>query len=239
VTVPMFLGMRHWHPFLKDTIADIARRDLTHGLGVILAPHRSDASFNKYVRAVDEATAAASSRSLYYTYVPPWHDQPLFLEAQADEVRKTLSTFRSTDRPSAHVLFSAHSVPVEMAKQSRYVEEITCSSREVAALLQSPSWSIAYQSRSGDPRQPWLEPDVASAMRTLHAHGVRQVIVVPIGFLCDNVEVLFDLDVEAKAEADRLGLAFARASTVMDHPRFVQMLAQLIEDALRLQAVSR
>jgi len=239
VTVPMFLGMRHWHPFLKDTIAGIARRDLTHGLGVILAPHRSDASFNKYVRAVDEAKAAASTPAPQYTYLPPWHDHPLFIEAQADEVRKTLSTLHSTDRPSVHVLFSAHSIPVEMAQQSRYVEEIECSSRTVATVLSHESWSVAYQSRSGNPRQPWLEPDVASAMRTLHARGVRQVVVVPIGFLCDNVEVLFDLDVEAREEATRIGLGFARASTVMDHPRFVQMLAQLIEGALRPQPVSR
>jgi len=228
VAVPMFLGMRNWHPFLKDTLADIARQKLTHGLGVILAPHRSDASFDKYVRAVDDAKAAASTPALQYTYLPPWHDHPLFIEAQADEVQKALSTLRSTDRQSAHVLFSAHSIPIEMAQQSRYVEEIECSSREVATRLHHPSWSVAYQSRSGNPRQPWLEPDVASEMRRLHAHGVRQVIVVPIGFLCDNVEVLFDLDVEAREEATRIGLGFARASTVMDHPKFVEMFAQLI-----------
>lgn len=236
VTVPMFLGMRHWHPFLKDTIADIARRDLTHGLGVILAPHRSDASFNKYVRAVDEAKAAASTHALQYTYLPPWYDHPLFIEAQADEVRKTLSTLSPKSQRAAHLLFSAHSIPVEMAQQSRYVEEIACSSRAVATRLHHPSWSIAYQSRSGNPRQPWLEPDVASEMRRLHASGVRQVVVVPIGFLCDNVEVLFDLDVGAREEAARIGIGFARASTVMDHPTFVEMFAQLIGTSLEAPA---
>lgn len=236
VAVPMFLGMRNWHPFLKDTIADIARRDLTHGLGVILAPHRSDASFDKYVRAVDEAKAAASTHALQYTYLPPWHDHPLFIEAQADEVRKTLSTLNATDRQAAHVLFSAHSIPVEMAQQSRYVEEIECSSRLVAAQLAHSAWSVAYQSRSGNPRQPWLEPDVSAAMHALHARGVRQVVVVPIGFLCDNVEVLFDLDVEAREAAKRIGLEFARASTVMDHPAFVEMFAQLIGASLEAPA---
>lgn len=228
IGLPMFLGMRNWHPFLRDVMGDIQRQGLTHGLGVILAPHRSDASYEKYVRNVEDAKTHAAAQEIHYDYLPPWHDHPLFIEAQAAQVKRTLESAP----PSAHLLFSAHSIPVEMAQRCRYVEEFMASNEAVAQALGWAKWSVAYQSRSGNPRQPWLEPDVESAIRALKEKGERHVVVVPIGFLCDNVEVLFDLDIEAKQAAQEAGIGFSRASTVMDHPKFVEMFAQLITTAL-------
>ncbi len=236
ITLPVFLGMRNWHPFLKDTLADIQRRRLTHGLGIVLAPHRSFASFEKYLNNVEDAKAHAGAAHIRYEYLQPWHSHPLFIEAQADQVRRTLTTLNPDDQRLAHLIFSAHSIPVEMAQRSQYAEEFRASSEAVAQALGRGSWSLAYQSRSGSPQQPWLEPDVGSAIRAAAGAGARQVVVVPVGFLCDNVEVLFDLDIEAKAEAERTGLRFARASTVMDHPTFVEMFTELIEAALRREA---
>jgi ferrochelatase len=120
-----------------------------------------------------------------------------------------------------------------MAERSPYVAELTASARAVAERLRRRRWEVAYQSRSGSPRDPWLEPDVGDALRTLAAAGARDAVVIPVGFVCDHVEVLYDLDVEARATAAGLGLGFARASTVNDHPLFIRMLTDVVRDASR------
>jgi ferrochelatase len=135
------------------------------------------------------------------------------------------------ERADATIVFTAHSVPTAMAAASPYVAEITASARAVAARLGHGRWQLAWQSRSGSPREPWLEPDVNDVLRALAAQGVSDVVVVPIGFICDHVEVLYDLDVEARATAASLGLRFARAATVSDHPDFIAALADVIREA--------
>jgi protoporphyrin/coproporphyrin ferrochelatase len=135
------------------------------------------------------------------------------------------------ERADATIVFTAHSVPTAMAATSPYVAEITASARAVAARLGHGRWQLAWQSRSGSPREPWLEPDVNDVLRALAAQGVSDVVVVPIGFICDHVEVLYDLDVEARATAASLGLRFARAATVSDHPDFIAALADVIREA--------
>src|SRR5205823_9412879 len=122
-------------------------------------------------------------------------------------------------------------LPVSMAQTCRYVEETVESSAGVAAILRPSSWSLAYQSRSGDGRLPWLEPEVNEVIREAAGRGVRQMVLAPIGFLCDHVEVLFDLDVEARQTADAVGITLHRTSTVGDHPGFIEMLAERVVDA--------
>src|SRR5579883_2426110 len=139
----------------------------------------------------------------------------------------------ATVPPGARLLFTAHSVPVAMAAASPYVAEIAASASAVAAAVGAPRWQVAYQSRSGRPDEAWLEPDVNDALRALAAAGREPVVVVPIGFVADHVEVLYDLDVEARATAAALGLPFARAATVNDHPAFVRMLAEVVGEAAR------
>ena len=230
VPVPLFLGMRNWHPLLSETMRAIKRQGLQRGVGVILAPHRCDSSFEQYLRNVEEAKADAAAPTLHYEYLPSWHHHPLFIRAQADEVRKAFHRIEPHEQRAAHLVFSAHSIPVEMARRCRYEEEFSTSSRLVAEELKVTPWSLAYQSRSGSPRQPWLEPDVRSVLRQLKADGARDALLVPIGFLSDHTEILYDLDVEARKEAEQLGLRYVRASTVMDHPHFITMLAQLIQE---------
>ena len=232
VTLPCFIGMRNWHPFLQDTIREIHQRRLQRGLGVVLAPHRSYSSFDQYCKNVEDAKAEAGAQAVRYEYLRPWHAHPCFVEAQADEVRKVWERFSPNERAATHLVFSAHSIPIEMAQRCRYEEEFRTSSRLVAERLNHPSWSLAYQSRSGNPRQPWLEPDVVSVLRQLKEAGKRDAILIPIGFLSDHTEILYDLDVEAREEAGRLNLGYHRASTVMDHPAFVRMLTQLIQENL-------
>ncbi len=261
IHLPVFLGMRNWHPFLKHTLQEIKRQGLKSGLGIVLAPHRSDNSFEKYLRNVAEAKIFVQAPQVEYAYLGPWFDHPKFIEAQADRVRQALAQKDKAAWSEAPILFCAHSIPVAMAKGCRYVEEFECSSRLVAQALGRTNWHMAYQSRSGDragrpakqggeevpqhdgaaanPREPWLVPDVESKLQALKASGASKVALVPIGFLCDNVEVLFDLDIEAKEEASKLGLDFVRVSTVMDHPAFVEMFAQLIGQALKAQGAPK
>ncbi len=222
--LPVFLGMRNWQPFLADTLREIADRGLRRGVAVVLAPHRSEASFGRYVKGL-EASVQETAAPVEYDILPGWHNHPGFIGAQADRIRSLLS-----GENGVHLLFTAHSIPLEMAEGSSYAAEISESSRAVAAAVGAAGWSVCYQSRSGPPGQPWLEPDIAAEIRRLKTGGVRTVMAVPIGFLFDHTEVLYDLDVEAKQIAEREGLIFLRAPTVMDHPQFVRMLAELIKE---------
>ena len=221
--IPLFLGMRNWNPFLADVLREIAAKGLRRGLAVVLAPHRSEASFGRYVASLEAACLEAGAVVEYET-LRPWHDHPLFIRAQAEQARPLLPPAGG----AAHLLFTAHSIPVEMARACAYEAEIQASSRLVAGLLGTPEWSVAYQSRSGSPAQPWLEPDILDVIRVRPAGP--PVMAVPIGFLFDHTEVLYDLDMEARTAAEGRRLRFLRAPTVMDHPSFVRMFTDLIKE---------
>ncbi len=225
--LPVFLGMRNWHPLLPDVLRTIQGRGLRQGIGVILAPHRSEASFDRYIASLEEALLATSA-GLFYESLGPWYDHPLFIEAQAARVLEMQERQGGAAAASTHLLFTAHSIPLEMAHRCRYEEEVGTSSRRIAERLGVDDWSVAYQSRSGPPGQRWLEPDLLAAARGLARRGIQALVAVPVGFLFDHTEVLYDLDVELRAAAEQAGLRYSRASTVMDHPSFVEMLSQLI-----------
>jgi ferrochelatase len=151
--------------------------------------------------------------------------------AVADRARAALGEVPADARAATPMVFTAHSVPTAMAAASPYVSDLNAAARAVVRRLGHLRWSIAYQSRSGSPRQPWLEPDIADVLRRLAADGEDHAVVVPIGFVCDHVEVLYDLDVAARQVAERAGLALHRAAAVNDHPEFVAMLAELVRSA--------
>jgi ferrochelatase len=162
-------------------------------------------------------------------YARPWFDHPRFIEAMVSRVGDALAQLPAHRRTAAPLIFTAHSVPVAMAEASPYVAQLTAASLEVASRLNHERWMVAYQSRSGSARDLWLEPDISDVLRDLAKEGVREVVVAPIGFVCDHVEVLYDLDVEARQVAGELGLGFHRARAVNDHPAFVEMLADLVK----------
>jgi ferrochelatase len=146
----------------------------------------------------------------------------------AQRVAEALGRVPAAGRPAAHLLFTAHSVPLSMAEGSPYAAQFEAAAATIARSLGRERWSIAYQSRSGSGREPWLGPDVADALRALAEGGARDVVVAPIGFVSDHVEVLYDLDVEAHGVARTLGLNFVRAPAANDHPTFIAMLADLV-----------
>ena len=225
--LPVFVGMRNWHPFLHETLAEMAGKGASRALAIILSPFRTEASWDRYMQDVGEARARVAGAP-EVGFAPAWFERPRFVAAVADRARAALDEVPADARASTPLVFTAHSVPVAMATVSPYVSDLTAAVRAVARRLGHAQWSIAYQSRSGSPRQPWLEPDVNDALRRLAGEGKRHAVVVPIGFVCDHVEVLYDLDVEARRVAADVGLELHRAAAVNDHPEFVAMLAELV-----------
>ncbi|MBI2528777.1 MAG: ferrochelatase [Candidatus Rokubacteria bacterium] len=227
---PVFVGMRNWHPFLPETVAGMRDRGCRRALGIILSAFQTEASWGRYMADVAAARDKVGADAPEIAYAPAWADRPLFVAAMADRAAEALARVAAERRGSAALLFTAHSVPAAMAAGSPYVAQFEGAARDVAARLGHARWSVAYQSRSGSPHDPWLEPDIAEALRALGKEGARDVVVVPLGFACDHVEVLYDLDVQARRVAVDAGLAFHRAGTVSDHPAFIAMLADLVLD---------
>jgi protoporphyrin/coproporphyrin ferrochelatase len=225
--LPVFVGMRNWHPFLHDTLAAMAARGHRRALGIILSPFRTEASWERYVTDVGAARARTPGAP-EVVFAPPWFEHPRFVAAAAAGVDRALAEVPAAERADTPLMFTAHSVPVAMAEASPYVADFTATARAVAEQLGHARWSLAYQSRSGDPREPWLEPDVGDAIRAVAKDGARHVVLAPVGFVCDHVEVLYDLDVEARWIAAEHGVAPHRAPAVNAHPEFVAMLADLV-----------
>jgi ferrochelatase len=231
--LPVFFGLRNWHPLLAETLAEIKKRRLGRGVAVILASHRCHTSFDRYVDNINEARKQSSALDVEYECAGPWFDRSEFIAAQADLLRKTTAPLRSmaaSEGTHPGVIFTAHSIPLEMAKRSRYAEEFEGSSLGVAQACGLDHWRLAYQSRSGNPRDPWLEPDIPRVLKEIQRQGGREVVIVPIGFVCENAEILYDLDVEVKESAESLGLVYHRAGTVIHHPEFVRMVAYLVRE---------
>ena len=228
--LPVFVGMRNWHPFLRETLGAMATEGHRHALAVILSPFRSEASWERYMNDVAGARAEVPDAPAV-TFAPAWGEHPGFVAAAAASVKAAFEQVPADARAETPLVFTAHSIPRAMAAASPYVDDFTRAARAVAERLGVTHWSLAYQSRSGSPRDPWLDPDIATVLQQLAGKGARHLVVMPLGFVCDHVEVLYDLDSEARTLAAGHGLAFHRAAAVNDHPEFVAMLADLVTRA--------
>jgi ferrochelatase len=231
--LPVYVGMRHWHPFIADTLRTMAGEGRRRAAGIILAPHPSEVSREGYTRAVDEARARIGADAPAVDYVPDWSEHALFVEAVADRLAAAIAAVPEDRRRDAALVFTAHSIPVPMARASGYADRVAKTAALVCRRLGLGVWSIAWQSRSGNPADPWLEPDILDHLKVVAGRGARDVVVAPIGFVTDHVEVLYDLDIAAREAARGLGLGFHRAGTVGDHPAFMQLLAHLVRQAVR------
>ena len=230
--LPVYVGMRNWHPYLHETLERMAANGVKRALGVILSAQQSEAGWERYQENVATARAQVGEHAPVIDYAPGWPNHPLFINAVMELTRSALAQIDADRRVHTPLVFTAHSVPVAMPGTPRYVQQIEEGARLVAEQLGHTRWSIAYQSRSGDPRTPWLEPDIGAVLPKLAADGVRDVVVVPIGFVCDHIEVLYDLDTEAKQIAIKHGLNFIRAGAVNGHPSFIRMLAEVVRAAI-------
>jgi protoporphyrin/coproporphyrin ferrochelatase len=220
--VPVVVGMRNTPPFFDDALRELAAKGARRAFGFVLAAHRCEASWDRYQNDIDAARERVGASAPQIEYPLEWHNHPQFVEAAADRVRDAIAQLPSANRERAELIFTAHSIPVAMAARAPYIAQIRESARLVAAAVGESNWRIAYQSRSGNPRDPWLEPDINDVLRGL---GRPTAVIVPIGFLWDHVEVLYDLDIEAAQVAREAGVTMVRAATVSDHPQFIEMMA--------------
>jgi ferrochelatase len=233
IPLPVYVGMRNASPFFTETLKRMANDRVKRALGLILSSHRTEASWERYQKNIADARVELIGPSPELDYCSGWHDHPLFIQSWAELIQASIDKIAVALRQTTPLVFTAHSLPTAMAARSSYVEQLQTTARLVAERLGRSIWSIAYQSRSGKPTDPWLEPDIRQVMRDLAAAGTKQVVVAPIGFVCDHVEVLYDIDIDAKKIAADLGLKLVRASCPNDHPTFIRMMADVIESRVK------
>ena len=230
--LPVYVGMRNWHPLLADTLRQMYDAGTRHAIGFIAAAHHSYSSCQQYRENVEAARQALREATgggdVEITYTGSWFDHPLFVEANAAHVRTALEQLPASLGDGARIVFTAHSIPLSMAETSQYRQQLQASCAAVASALSRKDWALVYQSRSGRPDDPWLEPDICDYLRQAKAEGLAAAVLCPIGFVCDHIEVLYDLDREAADVCREVGLAITRAAAVNDDPRFLDMMADVV-----------
>jgi ferrochelatase len=220
--LPVYVGMKHWHPWIREAVEQALGDGAERLVGLVLAPHYSRISIGGYRDRLEEALDGRAELA----FVESWHDHEPYLDLLAERVRGT----------DAHVVFTAHSLPERiLAEGDPYRDQLLETSHLVAERAGVAEWSFAFQSESPT-GEPWLGPDILVELETLHARGVRKVLVAPVGFVCDHLEILWDLDVEARDKAAELGLGLDRIESLNADPAFVRALADLVEKASRAEA---
>ena len=215
VKTPIYWGNRNWHPMLASTMRQMSDDGIQRAVAFVTSAFGSYSGCRQYIEDIERARG-----ELRIDKIRPFSAHPKFIEAMTDRVRTALK-----ELPRGQLVFTAHSVPVSMAESSPYARELSRACAAVAQNVGRDTWKLAYQSRSGPPTQPWLEPDIGDYLREIRS----DVVIVPIGFLSDHMEVLFDLDTEARAVCEELGVKMVRAGTVGTHPAMIEMIAEMVE----------
>lgn len=231
ITLPVALGMRHANPFIAEVLGQLTARGARNILVVVVAGLHDTVTVERYMQAVREA-AAELGAEITLRVCAGLSDHPGYLQANVEHIRAAYAKLPAELRQGAQLVFTAHSVPTQVGIDSGYVALFEDVAKRAAAQLGVSDYRLGYQSRSGSPREPWLEPDIGKVLTELAAAGKKAVVVSPIGFVCDHVEVLYDLDIEASNIAAQVGLVMARASTANDHPAYIDALTERVCDAL-------
>jgi ferrochelatase len=226
--LPVYVGMRNGRPCFAETLQQMHDDGVRRVLGFILSSHQTEASWERYQKNIADARAEIGGQAPSIDYCDGWHDHPLFIRSWLELIQTAGAAFPAANHAAIPLVFTAHSLPTPMAARSPYVEQLQTTARLIAAQLDHPRWSIAYQSRSGKPTDSWLEPDIGAVIKDFAAAGIKQMILAPIGFVCDHVEILYDLDIEAKKFAEELGVRLTRANCPNDHPTFIRMIADVV-----------
>jgi ferrochelatase len=222
--IPVLVGMRHWQPYIRDALAEAQRRGIARMVVIAMAPHYSRLSIGAYQRSVEEARG-----SIEVAFVPQWFDHPRFLDAVAERVGAALQRFPPGARDRVPIVFTAHSLPERVVGDGDpYPEQLRASVRGVMARLRTPNpQEFAFQS-AGRSNEPWLGPDAGVVLQRLTARGERHLLVCPIGFVADHLEVLYDVDVELRHQVEQDGGWLERTESLNAHPLLIEALADLV-----------
>lgn len=226
----VYVGMKHWHPFISEAAEQIASDGIRELTAVALAPHYSKMSVGGYRKAIDHALAAAASPAKL-AFVDSWHLKESFISLIAARITSALEQWPAEQRAGVKVLFSAHSLPARIREwNDPYEEQLLDSCRAISLQAAHENWMFAWQS-AGNTGEPWLGPDILDVLESLHTDGVKDVLSVPVGFVCDHLEIEYDIDYEAASKAREFGMTFRRTAMLNADPAFVRVLASIIEEA--------
>jgi ferrochelatase len=229
-SLPIYWGNRNWHPMLTETIQQMADDGIQSALAFVTSAFSSYSGCRQYREDIARAQAVVGDKAPQIAKLRMFFNHPGFIEAVNDELESAIKSYDADRRAKAAYVFTAHSLPQVMADGCRYVEQLQESCRLVAERAGMKDWVLVYQSRSGPPSQPWLEPDVCDYLEQLAERDVQDVVIIPIGFVSDHMEVLFDLDTEAQQVCQRLGMQMVRVAAPGTHPKFVRMIRELIDE---------
>jgi ferrochelatase len=232
--LPVYFGNRNWRPLLTDTMRQMSADGVRRALVFATAGFSCYSGCRQYREDVARAMAqlGLTDDDISFDKIRVFYNHPGFVEAMASRLHEALAAFPADARAGVETIFTAHSIPQAMARSSAYVAQLRDACELVARAADIERWRLAYQSRSGAPHMPWLEPDILDEIESLSAAGAGNVVVAPIGFISDHMEVLFDLDEEAAERAAELGVRFVRAGTAGTHPAFVGMIRSLVEERM-------
>lgn len=229
--LPVYWGNRNWHPLLTDTVAKMKADGVQHALAFVTSAYSSYSGCRQYQENIAKAQAAVGDGAPAIDKVRPYYNHPGFVSAMTEQVQQALEAIPAERRSATHVVYTAHSIPLSMANNCRYSEQLLEACGLVSAALGRPTGPLVYQSRSGPPSQPWLGPDILEHLGEVGRAGqARDVVIVPIGFVSDHMEVLYDLDTEARQLCAELGLNMVRAAAVGTNPRFATMVRELVQE---------
>ena len=242
IAIPVYWGNRNWYPLMADTLKQMQAEGVRRVAALVTSAFGSYSGCRQYREDIARAQQTAGVQDMVIEKLPNFCDRPEFIEAMTDRVRAAMAELaeqngagisqaeysEAGDSKAEQLIFTAHSIPVSMADASPYVRQLKDASARVAAACGISNWTLVYQSRSGPPTQPWLSPDICDYLREQHAAGIRRVIICPIGFISDHMEVLYDLDTEARALCDELGMKMVRAGTAGAHPKLISMICNMV-----------
>lgn len=229
--LPIYWGNRNWHPLLPDTLRQMRDDGIKRALGFFTSAYSSYSGCRQYRENIENAQAEVGPGAPEVHKLRMFFNHPGFIAATVDHVRTAMDKLPADKRGATQIVFTAHSIPTAMAAGCKYEAQLRETARLVSNELGHNDWQLVYQSRSGPPSQPWLEPDVCDYLKQLAGEGrVTDVVIAPIGFISDHMEILFDLDTEAREVCEKLGLNMVRAKTASTHPRFITMIRELIEE---------
>jgi len=242
--LPIYWGNRNWHPFIEDTMAQIALDGRKNIIAFATSAYSSYSSCHQYREDLQRSQTAVGESAPRITKVRQFYNHPGFIEPMIRNTRAAMDALPENERSSAHIAFTAHSIPLTMATNSRYQQQLLEASRLVMEGLnmnatEERPWELVFQSRSGSPHTPWLEPDICDHLQTLHSKGVNSLVMVPIGFISDHMEVVYDLDDEAAKKAADLGMNVTRAKTVGVDDQFIDAVYELIVEDIDRDAQRR
>ena len=231
--LPIYWGNRNWHPMLPDTLAKMADDGVQRAIAFFTSAFSSYSGCRQYRENIADAQTAVGAGAPQVDKLRVFYNHPGYIEPVAEAVQRCFDNIDADRQSEVPLLFTAHSIPISMADNCSYQRQLFEACRLVAERVGHSRWELVYQSRSGPPQQPWLEPDVCDRIEELHSDSpLSDVVIMPIGFVSDHLEVLYDLDTEARELCERLGVRMQRAATVGCHPRFVTMIRELIVERM-------